>query len=62
MFHLHLRRSVLWLPHAEEQLVSGTWNKLMKKYITLETDLVKEALRFGLCSWISFLHCLPFVC
>lgn len=50
MFHLHLRRSVLWLPHAEEKLISGTWNKLMKKYIALEIDLAREALGFGLCS------------
>lgn len=62
MFYLHLRRSVLQLPHAEEKpRLSGTWNKHIKKYLTLETELAREVLVFGLCFWIAFLHCPPFV-
>lgn len=33
----------------------GTWNKDIKKYLILETELARDILGFGLCSWIAFL-------
>lgn len=46
----------------DELRLCGTWNKHIKKYLTLEIELTREALGLVLRSWIAFWHCPPLIC